>query len=71
MNVQNIEQRKKICEECGIFNPSTELCNPKLWINPETNEVSIHPKTGYIKGCGCHITIKMRNLNNHCIAGKW
>ena len=71
MNVQNIEERKRICQECRIYNPIRELCNPKLWINPDTNDVSTKPKAGYIKGCGCHTTIKMRNLNNHCIAGKW
>jgi len=47
------------------------LCNPKLWLNPDTNEVSSFAKPGFIRGCGCHILIKMRNLNNHCVAGKW
>ena len=71
MHVQNIEERKKICEECPIYSPSRGLCNPKLWLNPDTGEVSTSAKAGYIKGCGCHILIKMRTLTNHCIAGKW
>ena len=67
----NIEERKKICQECPIFRPSDEVCNPKLWLNPNTNEVCTYSKSGYIKGCGCAVFIKMRNINSHCIAGKW
>ena len=71
MHVQNIDERKKICESCPIFNSSMGTCNSKLWLNPNTNEVSITAKSGFIRGCGCHVYIKMRNLLNHCIAGKW
>ena len=71
MHVQNIEERKKICENCPIYSPSRGLCNPKLWLNPDTGDVSTFAKAGYIKGCGCYIPVKMRNLTNHCIAGKW
>lgn len=71
MHVQNIEDRKEICLNCPIFNPTRQVCNPKLWINPDTNEVSTFPKSGYIRGCNCHVLIKMKNLNNHCVAGKW
>ena len=71
MHEQSINERKEICSKCPIYNPILGLCNPKLWLNPDTNEVSTSAKVGYIRGCGCHILIKMRNLNNHCIAGKW
>ena len=71
MHVQNIEERKKICLACPIYSSAKQKCNPKLWLNPDTNEVSTSSKAGFIKGCGCHILIKMRNLHNHCIAGKW
>lgn len=71
MHVQNIEERRKICEECPIFAPARGICNPKLWLNPDTNDVSTNPKSGYIRGCGCAVYIKMRNMGNHCIAGKW
>lgn len=71
MHVQNIKQREEICKKCPIFSPTREICNPKLWINPDTNDISTIPKSGYIRGCGCHTTIKMKNLNNHCVAGKW
>lgn len=71
MHVQNIKKREEICRACPIFNPSREICNPKLWINPETNDVNPGPKAGYIRGCGCAVYIKMRNLNAHCVANKW
>lgn len=71
MHVQNIKEREEICRRCPIFNPSRNICNPKLWINPETNEVSTSAKASFIKGCGCAVFVKMKNLSNHCIAGKW
>ena len=71
MHEQSINERREICKKCPIYSPVLGLCNPKLWLNPETNEVSTSAKAGYIRGCGCHILIKMRNLNNHCVAGKW
>ena len=71
MHVQNIEQRKEICLKCPIYSSFTQKCNPKLWINPDTDDVSTKPKAGYIRGCNCHVLIKLRNLNNHCVAGKW
>lgn len=71
MNVYNIEKRKQICESCPIYNPVKQVCNPSLWLNPNTEDVSTRAKAGYIKGCGCHVLIKMKNLQSHCIAGKW
>ena len=71
MHVQNIEERKKICQNCLIFEPNRKVCNPKLYLNPDTNEISLVPKAGFIRGCNCAVFIKMRNLNNHCVAGKW
>lgn len=71
MLVQNIEKRKEICDSCPIYNPSKGICNPKLWLNPDTNEVSLSQRAGFIRGCGCYIPTKMKNLNSHCVAGKW
>lgn len=71
MHVQNIEEREKICKQCPILEPTRRVCNPKLYLNPDTNEISLVPKPGFIRGCNCAVFIKMRNLNNHCIAGKW
>ena len=71
MQELNINKRREICESCPIYNPTRAICNPKLWLNPNTNDVSTMAKAGYIRGCGCSVLIKMRNKNNHCIAGKW
>ena len=73
LNMQelNIDERRAICEKCPIYSPARAICNPSLWLNPDTDEVSTSPKAGYIRGCNCHVLIKMRNLHNHCIAGKW
>ena len=70
MQELNINERKAICEKCPIYSPAIAICNPNLYLNPDTNEVSTSPKAGYIRGCGCHILIKMRNLHKHGIAGK-
>ena len=71
MHVQSIEEREEICKKCPILEPYRRVCNPKLYLNPDTNEVSTTPKAGFIRGCNCAVFIKMKNLNNHCVAGKW
>ena len=71
MSVLNIDKRKEICKRCPIYKPSNDSCNSNLWINPDTNEVSTTSKPGYVRGCGCIISVKSRNITNHCIAGKW
>ena len=65
----SIEKREIICKNCPIF--SKGKCNPKLWLNPDTDQVSTYPKAGYIRGCGCFILQKLKNPVNHCVAGKW
>ena len=71
MNALTINDRLAICKRCPIFSPTGRRCNSSLWINPDTNEVSTYPKSGFIRGCNCIIDIKAKNPNNHCIAGKW
>lgn len=63
--------RLKICEQCGIYDPERKVCNGRLYINPENNDVSIRPKVGYIKGCDCYIPRKVLNTKAKCPAGKW
>jgi len=63
--------RYSICEHCGIFDQDRKICNGDLYINPETNDVSIKPKSGYIKGCSCYIPRKVLNAQAKCPAGKW
>ena len=63
------DERLAICRKCPIYNAGR--CNSKLWLNPDTNDVSTYAKIGYIRGCNCLMSVKAKNPNNHCIAGKW
>ena len=63
--------RLKICEHCGIYDSMRKICNGSLYINPDTNDVSINKKEGYIKGCDCYIPRKVLNAQAKCPAGKW
>lgn len=63
--------RLSICEHCGIYDTERKLCNGDLYINPNTNDVSIKKKDGYIKGCSCYIPRKILNAKAKCPAGKW
>lgn len=69
MNVLSTEQRLAICAKCPIY--SRGRCNSKLWIHPDTNEISTFPKAGYVRGCNCIMKVKASNSFNHCVAGKW
>ena len=63
--------RFKICEQCGIYDRDRKICNGSLYINPETNDVSLMQKVGYIRGCNCYIPRKVLNTAAKCPAGKW
>lgn len=47
------------------------ICNPNLYIHPDTEDVSINPKDGYVKGCGCRLQAKTRLIEAKCIINKW
>lgn len=65
-------ERKKICYECPIFSRNLGgQCDHNLWLNPDTNDVSLVEKEGYFKGCGCIINSKTRAKSAKCPAGKW
>ena len=66
-----VTERTIICRKCPICDNITEMCNAGLYLNPETNDVSVYPKEGYIKGCGCHLKWKIANKKSKCSAGKW
>lgn len=68
---QNIEKRLEICKNCPIYSVNRGICNPKLYLNPVTNDVSSEAKSGYVRGCGCNVYFKAKNKLNHCNAGKW
>ena len=68
-----VEKRLEICRKCAIMR-NTEWgmkCDDRKWLNKETNESSFFKKNGWVKGCGCMINSKSKNLNNHCPANKW
>ena len=74
--VNNITNRKpdlyreriQICRSCKLITTSVfgEICNNKLWLNPETDETSNFYKDGYKKGCGCVLSSKTRVKEAHC-----
>ena len=63
--------RLEICRKCPICDTVNWICNSKLYLNTETNDVSTRPKKKYIKGCGCLLLQKTKNPNAKCPAGKW
>lgn len=71
LNINMIEERIAICKVCAIYNAAQEKCSNILYLNPENNDVSLTPKDGYIKGCGCYIPTKVKRETNHCPAHKW
>jgi len=71
INDELSESRMKICRKCPIFkNILGGICNSKLWLNPETNEVSGKPKDGFVRGCNCRMVAKTRVPTAVCVAGK-
>ena len=66
-----VTERTQICKICPIYEASSNICNASLYLNPETNDVSLIKKEGYIKGCGCHLKWKIANIKSKCPAGKW
>ena len=66
-----VEERTKICRKCPICDIQKWVCNARLFLNPDTNEVSNSPKEGFIKGCGCLLSRKIPDMNKHCPAKKW
>lgn len=66
-----ITERTQICKICPIYETSSNICNASLYLNPETNDVSLIEKEGYIKGCGCHLKWKIANKKSKCPVGKW
>lgn len=66
-----IEERNRICMACPICDTDNYVCRSSLYLNPNNNDISTIPKEGYIKGCGCLLKYKIKNINKKCPAGKW
>lgn len=69
---ENAKKLLNICKECPLYSIKFGgQCNPKLYLNPKTEEVSTSPKTGFINGCGCMLIKKVQDPTQVCPAGKW
>ena len=65
-------KRLKVCRKCPLYSIKwSGMCNSKLWLNPETGDVSDTVRDGYYKGCGCRLDAKTTLINEKCPAGKW
>lgn len=65
-------ERMKICKRCPLYKASLGgICNPKLWLNPKTGDVTSIKRVGYYKGCGCRLSAKTTLPTAHCPANKW
>lgn len=72
LNEDISKNRMKICYSCPLYsNKLGGMCNNKLWLNVNTGDVSLEPKRGYKKGCGCRLYAKTRLPNAQCPVGKW
>jgi len=67
------ESRLLICKNCPLYkaSPVGRICDPTLYVNTHTNEVSDKPQEGYYKGCNCRLEAKTRDPEAHCPAKKW
>ena len=67
------ESRMQICRECPLYKQSTvgPVCNSRLWLNIDTNQVSNTKKPGFKNGCGCRLNAKTRLSYSHCPLKKW
>lgn len=71
MDKDYIQTRTEICSNCPICDVNKGICNSNLYLNPETNDVSTKPKSGYTKGCGCYLKRKIEQIKSKCPLGKW
>lgn len=66
------EARLQICYSCPLYSDKLGgICNSKIWLNPNTGDISMNEKQGYIKGCGCRLLSKTTLPNAKCPANKW
>lgn len=68
------EERMNICKQCPIFkeHPVYEgICDSSKYISKDGTRWSYFKRDGYVKGCGCKLNSKTRNINNHCIINLW
>lgn len=72
LNKDISEPRLRICKKCPLYTPRLGgMCNMRLWLNPETRDVSPEAKDDYFRGCGCRVEAKATIAKERCPAGKW
>lgn len=72
LNQDISEQRIEVCKRCPLYsNKLGGMCNDKLFLDPETGDVSTKKLLGYIQGCGCRLKAKTTLINEECPVGKW
>lgn len=72
LNKDLSKARLNICYSCPLYSAKLGgICNNKLWMNPNTGDVSTEPKDGYKNGCGCRLLAKTKLPNAVCPLNKW
>lgn len=68
------EERLKICKKCPLMRDDLQYgptCDNTRYMNVKTGEVSRIPHTGWIRGCACRLSWKVKNPSARCVANKW
>ena len=68
------EERLAICKKCGLLKKDTiygPICDSSKYMNPETGETSRMPHAGWVRGCACRLSWKVKNPSAKCVANKW
>ena len=72
LNKNMYQVRMNICRKCPLFlNELGGICNSRLYLDPNTEDVSTIKMDGYVKGCGCRLSAKTRLSGSKCPANKW
>ena len=72
LNKDISKERLKICKQCPLYlEDYGGQCNPRLYMNPKTKDVSIEKKDDYYKGCGCRLLAKTTIPNAVCHNEQW
>lgn len=73
LNKNISESRMAVCKKCLLYKSTLAgpICNNKLWYDPETGDISMEYKSGYINGCGCRLLAKTTLPSAVCPINKW